>query len=614
MRFQILGPLSLTDGPDSVVLQPSKPTILLATLLLHANSVVSAAYLQRTIWGAEQPATAKAALQTCVLRLRRLFAKHGVTQTPIEAVPGGYRITADTRTLDLVGFRERVGAAALAADPESELYALKEALTLWQGSLLANVPSDVLHRDEVPRLVEERLRTVERACDLELALGRCGQALVELWGVTRAHPGHERFREQLIEALYRSGRQAEALAEYRDIKGYLRDELGVDPSPALQRLELAILRGDDLGRSGAGRPLLVRVDEAPADDARGALGAAPAPLALPGGGSAAGPLPAAVPAVAAVPSFAGREEHVTAMAERLSAAADGPVTLLVSGAPGIGKTALARQVAHLVRDRFPGGSLLVRMSRPDGGPRHAGEVAAEVAAALDGDGGHDARVLLVLDDVTDADQARDLLPSAPGAAAIVTSRRGLAGLVATHGAWVHRLDAFSPGESHDLLVAALGRERVEAEAEAALRLARTCGHYPLALRITTAWLLTRPALRLGDAADWLAEDPLARLCLGEEDPRLSVDMVLGAALDRLDRAAAEAFGQLGTLPPEGFRTEEAAAELGVPPDEVAPLLARLTEAGLIEDGPPGPYRIHALLGVYARSACTGSRSRPRQKV
>ncbi|WP_236244759.1 AfsR/SARP family transcriptional regulator [Streptomyces sp. CC210A] len=248
MRFELLGPLSITDGTDTVVLQPSKPTNLLAALLLHANGVVSAEYLQRAVWGEEQPATAKAALQTCVLRLRRLFAKHGVVDTPIEAVPGGYRISAGPRSLDLIGFRDATREASrLTHSPEAELRTLKAALALWRGSLLANVRSETLHRDEAPRLVEERLRTVERVCDLELSLGRCGEALVPLWSETRAHPGHERFHEQLIEALYRTGRQSEALTEYRRVKRYLREELGVDPSPGLRRLELAILRGDDLG-------------------------------------------------------------------------------------------------------------------------------------------------------------------------------------------------------------------------------------------------------------------------------------------------------------------------------------------------------------------------------
>ncbi|MEV6316302.1 BTAD domain-containing putative transcriptional regulator [Streptomyces sp. NPDC051776] len=598
MRFQLLGPLSITDGPESVVLAPSKPTILLASLLLHANSVVSAEYLLRTVWGEVQPATAKAALQTCVLRLRRLFAKHGVTETPIEAVPGGYRIVAGEQHLDLIGFRECVRRAArLSHDPETELDVLKSALALWQGSLLANVRSDVLHRDEVPRLTEERLRCVERACDLELALGRCGEALVELWSATRAHPGHERFREQLIECLYRTGRQTEALAEYRRVKEYLLEELGVDPSPALQRLELAILRGDDLGPASGKRPApqILALTAEPAKEEKEPAPATSAP--------AAPAAPAVLPSVPTVPSFSGRSAEVAAMAARLTGETGGPATVLVSGAPGIGKTALACHVAQLVRDRFPGGRFLVTMTGPGGEPRRPAEVSAELEefrARNARNGGGD-RILLVLDDVVNAGQVRPLLPSAPGAAAVVTSRRGLAGLVATHGGSVHRLGAFDEAESRELLVAVLGTERVDAEPDAARQLAAVCAHYPLALRILTARLLTRPGLGLADSVRWLADDPMARLSL-TDDPGMSVEQVLGEALDRLGPSLADAFLRIGARSHDKVRTEDTAEALGLPVAEAEEVLERLAEAGLLEEGPPGPYRMHELLRIYARRA------------
>ncbi|MGW8456644.1 BTAD domain-containing putative transcriptional regulator [Streptomyces niveus] len=603
MRFQLLGPLSITDGSDTVVLQPSKPTILLASLLLHANSVVSADYLQRTMWGEEQPATSRAALQTCVLRLRRLFTKHGVTETPIEAVPGGYRITAGPRHLDLIGFREEVRRAEGTADPESELHVLKGALSLWEGSVLANVRSDVLHRDEVPRLVEERLRTLERACDLKLRLGRCGEALVELWSASRAHPGHERFREQLIEALYRTGRQTEALAEYRLVKDYLHDELGVDPSPALRRLEMAILRGEDLG------PAEDRQPAGPAYVSNGGGGQqeqSPAAIAAPA------PAPKAmVGPVATVHSFTGRAAECAALRERLTAPGQDPVTLLVSGAPGIGKTALARHLAHQVKDAFPAGLFMVRMVAPDGTPRSPEDAAAEVSAALrervPGE-----RALLLLDDVVDAEQVRQLLPAGTEGAAIVTSRRGLAGLVATHGGWVLRLGTFSEEESYALLLAVLGAERVEAEPEAARSLAEACGHHPLALRIMSARLLTRPALRLADSVSWLAEDPLARLSLADS-PELSVHRVLGGALDRLDPRLADAFLKVAAQIPDHFTAEDGVRVLGMSPAEADDVLDRLADAGLLEEGPPGPYRVHELLRVYARRTAP-YRSRPIQKV
>lgn len=243
-RFTVLGLLAIADSHEVAVLQPSKPAALLAALLVRPNTVVSVESLQRVIWGEETPATAKAALQTCVLRLRRLFGKYGIAGNTIEAVPGGYRMAADPQTLDLLRFRSLVGRAGAAGDLGTELALLRSALALWQLPLLTNVHSDALHRDDVPGLTEEWLRSTERVFDIELALGRCREALADLRPVAHAHPLHERFSEQLVEALHRSGRRGEALAECRRVKDHLLAELGVDPGPALQRLELVILRGE----------------------------------------------------------------------------------------------------------------------------------------------------------------------------------------------------------------------------------------------------------------------------------------------------------------------------------------------------------------------------------
>ncbi|RZB13497.1 hypothetical protein StrepF001_43825 [Streptomyces sp. F001] len=236
-----------TTPVHAAVLQPSKPTSLLAALLIHSGAVVSTDYLMRAVWDTEPPATARAALQSCVLRLRRIFAKYGIANDTIEAVPGGYRMRMDRETLDLVRFRGLVRSADSARDAETESHVLREALALWHGPVLANVSSQMLHRDEAPRLTEERLRALERLCDIELARGRCREVLVEVWDAARRFPERERFSEQLIEALYRTGRQTEALAEIRGVKERLKEEFGIDPGAPLQRLELAILRGEDLG-------------------------------------------------------------------------------------------------------------------------------------------------------------------------------------------------------------------------------------------------------------------------------------------------------------------------------------------------------------------------------
>ncbi|WP_236244957.1 NB-ARC domain-containing protein [Streptomyces sp. CC210A] len=274
----------------------------------------------------------------------------------------------------------------------------------------------------------------------------------------------------------------------------------------------------------------------------------------------------------------------------------------------MGKTALAHHVAHHVRDRFPGGLLHVPMMRADGRPRDAAEAAAAVAAAL-GDGASDAPVLLVLDDVAEADQVRPLLPTGPGSAAVITSRMGLAGLVATHGGQVHRLSTLDEEDAHRLLTAALGAERVRPEEAAARRLAALCGYFPLALRIVAARLLTRPGLGLADAAGWLAGDPPARLSLAD-DPRLSVTRVLDTALGRLDPRLADAFVRVASLPSAAFRPADGAAALGTGDTETEDVLERLADAGFLEEGPPGPYRVHELLRVYARRAAAACEPRP----
>ena len=186
--FLLLGPMGITDGNETIVLQPSKPSSLLAALLLHANSVVSASFLQRVVWGESGTTNARSTLHTCVQRLRRLFAKYGLSGNLIDSVSGGYRITADSGTLDLIAFRELLRKASAAPNPEAELLPLQAALTLWRDPVLANVHSDVLHREVLPRLAEERLRAVERVFDIELGLGRWSQIIAGLWPVARAHP------------------------------------------------------------------------------------------------------------------------------------------------------------------------------------------------------------------------------------------------------------------------------------------------------------------------------------------------------------------------------------------------------------------------------------------
>jgi DNA-binding SARP family transcriptional activator len=248
-RFLLLGFGEIHIGTGVVPITVTKPSVVLATLLLRANEPVSNERLHEVVWSGTPPVSARATLQTYVFRLRRMLARHGAKTCPIRTVPGGYLVDANSASLDILRFRSLVGAAqrtGTAGDLNEESRLLSEALSVWRGQALANLTSEVLQREEIPRLNEERLWAMERRIEVELLLGRHRGLISELRPLTTAFPRRERFWEQLVEALYQSGRQAEALDEYRKVRRILREDLGLDPGRGLQELELAILRGEPL--------------------------------------------------------------------------------------------------------------------------------------------------------------------------------------------------------------------------------------------------------------------------------------------------------------------------------------------------------------------------------
>jgi DNA-binding SARP family transcriptional activator len=602
-RFLILGALTISDGNESVALRPSKPATLLAALMLRPNDVVSVISLQRAVWGDHPPANARTLLHTCVLRLRRLLADFGIVAHAIETVPGGYRFSATAATLDLVQFRDLARSAGAADDPGEELRLLTEALALWRGTPLTNIRSDTLERDEVPRLTEEWLRVTERRFEIEMSLGRHRQILPELHAMSAAHPGHERFWKQLIEALYRAGRQADALAEYRTVKAYLREELGVDPSQMLQSLELRILRGEEPAAASPASP------------------APPVPLAqypsATTGGPAAPGQPAACLLPPDLPYFTGRDRVVEALAAQLIADRSGPAIAVISGPPGIGKTALAVHVAHLVRGSFPDGQWAVRLGTRDGDPQPPHLIAAELTRQVggiadpDGDRCADAtaglqtamthrQVLLLLDDAASPEQVTPLLPASGGSAVIITSNRSLVGLAAARGGRVHRLAAFDMAESCAMAEAILGHDRVAAEPEALREISALCGHYPVAIRIAATRLQNRPRQRLSDCAARLRSRPLHTLSLGTE-PGMSLSRMLSGYLGRLDARLAQAFVTIARSPDEDLSAEACARLLHLSRADAGDLLDDLVDANVLEENTPGRYSTYAVLRSVACS-------------
>ncbi|MDH6119875.1 AfsR/SARP family transcriptional regulator [Kitasatospora sp. GAS204B] len=244
MEFGILGPLLVRDdaGQPHGVPAP-KQRVLLATLLLRRGQVCSPPLLAERLWDGCPPRGATAALQNAVLRLRRCLGPAGGR---LETCAGGYRLAVDPEEFDVHRFTElrTRGAAALRArEYERALGLLDAALDVWRGEALLDVPSDALHREEAGRLADERLHAVEARVEAELQLER-HSVVPELQALTAAHPGRERFWAQLMTALTREGRQAEALSAYGRVQQLLDEQLGVHPGPELRELHRRILRAD----------------------------------------------------------------------------------------------------------------------------------------------------------------------------------------------------------------------------------------------------------------------------------------------------------------------------------------------------------------------------------
>ncbi len=274
MEFRILGPLEVWEEGSALPLGGPKPRALLALLLLHSNEVVSADRLIDELWGQDSPADAAAALRVNVSRLRKVLPQDVLTtRSP------GYALRVDSDALDLYRFERLVDegrsliARGLAADAAERL---RNALALWRGPALADVAYDDFAQPAIARLEEIRLAALELRVDADLALGRHDELIGELEALVAEHPLRERLRACLMTALYRSGRQAEALAAYQSARRALVDSLGLEPSPGLQELERAILQqapsldldssGRERGSDGAERSILVVLgDEAHGD-------------------------------------------------------------------------------------------------------------------------------------------------------------------------------------------------------------------------------------------------------------------------------------------------------------------------------------------------------------
>ncbi|MEO3855068.1 BTAD domain-containing putative transcriptional regulator [Acrocarpospora sp. B8E8] len=584
VRGRILGPLELSGPLGTLQPNAGKHRVLLAGLMLRADTIVPVTDLITWLWDDLPPATAKETLYVYLMRLRKELAKGVGGGIRIHTAGGGYRLSLNRDAVDVLVFQRLVEEALVAErrdDPKAAIDLLREAEELWRGPALADVPSDALRRDEAARLTEEWGRAVERRIDLELGMGHPGVLIGELRTLTARYPSRERFWAQLMIALYRDNRQVEALECYRQARELLMDEFGLEPGDELRRLHQQILDQ--------------AVPIAPLEPPR-APAAWVSQCQLPPD----------------TPDFVGRDEEIDRIEDVLTAGAAAPI-VLISGPPGVGKSALAARVAHRMRHAFPDGQWyarfpetkagegvedttltdLLQLSGVDPHSVPGGQLARSAAlrARLT-----DRRVLLILDQAKNLDQVLALLPSSPGCAVIVTSTRLLVGLP---GAVQVSLEPLPSAQAEELLEELVGG-RVAEEPDAARDIASLCGRLPLALRIAGARLATRPGIRLADFAQRLGDTRrrLDELHTGSMELRASIELSYVALSD----GARSAFRMLGLLDGSDFPEWVLAALLDR--EDVDHLVEEFVVASLIapvgrdRTGEPR-YRMHDLLFVYA---------------
>jgi DNA-binding SARP family transcriptional activator/tetratricopeptide (TPR) repeat protein len=607
LLVRLLGPVRAWLGDRELELGGPQRQAVLALLALRANQAVSRSELIDGIWGEDPPPSAVNALHVHVAGLRRVLEPNRASRAPgkfLVASGPGYSLRLQGGQLDAQVFGQHLDAARAsraAGDLSAAARSLDAALRTWQAAPLSGAPGPWAEIERV-RLSEMRLTAIEERTEIMLMLGRAAAAAAaELAGLVREYPLREGLRGQLMLALYRCGRQADALAAFADGRRVLLEELGVEPGPGLRQLHGQILAAEAPPGPPAAAVTLARPDQVWA-----------APAQLPGD----------------VDAFTGRVGELAAL-DKLTAIIGPPggagqpgagpaaMVICVSGTAGVGKTALVVHWARRARGAFPDGQLHVNLRGYDPGrpvpagdalagclralgmpgqdiPRELDERAAAYRTLLDG-----RRMLVVLDNASTVEQVRPLLPGSPSSLVLVTSRNSLAGLVARHGARRLDLDTLPQQDAVALLRALIG-DRAEIQPDATAMLATQCARLPLALRVAAELAAANPALTVAQLAGELADEQ-RRLDLLDAggDPGSAIRGVFSWSYGHLPDEPARVFRLLGLSPGPDLDAHAAAALTGVPPARASRTLELLARAHLIHRTRPGRYGLHDLLRAYA---------------
>lgn len=597
-RLLILGPLSLQRGQTPVPVTSPMLRRLLGLLALKHPEPSTQQEITDTLWPSGPPSSHQSLIHTYVSQVRRLLEPGGPRTVPpptVARTPTGYLLEASRNQIDLGHFDELLAQAKRlhrAPDPGAAYESLTQALQWWRGPVLADADPVLRQHPAAVVVNERRVKAVLLHADTALLLRRPEETVPVLWDMVNTEPLHEGLHARLILTLASCGEQAAALNVFSRLRDRLDEELGIAPSAEVRDAHLRVLRQQ--------LPLAQSPDHpAPAD--RTAL---------------TGPLPAQLPARAG--SYVGRRRQMRELDALVSPdPARRSQVVAVVGAPGVGKTALAKHWAHARREHFEDGQLFVDLrghsplptlrpgdvlaqflralgAPPDQIPADEDEAAALYRTLL-----ADKQMLIVLDNARDAEQVRPLIPGAQGCAVVITSRSRLAGLVASDGARQLVLDVLDPDEARQLLGSTIGESWVAAEEEAARRLVRVCGGLPLAIRIAGANLLARNAGMANYCAELAGDDILSRLHI-EGDRRSTVQAAFDLSYRALPAAAQRMFRLLSLMPGPDLTVDGAAALADSTSAESAGLLVSLTDAHLVRERAAGRFGLHDLLRSYAR--------------
>lgn len=590
MDFCLLGNIEAYSDDHPITIGFAQLRFVLAILLIEANRVVSIEHIVELLWGNRRlPHRPRSAVQHRMTLLRQALTANDAVR--ISRLSAGYKLTVDVHTVDMHQFRLLVRQARTDSQSDNAAALLEQALWLWRGEPFAGLDTPWLNSIRATLMTERQLARLDLN-DIQLDMGRHTALLADLADQSGDQPLDERLAGQYLLALYRSGRQAEALDHYQRIRGRLADQLGIDPSPPLRRVYEQILTSDPV-LSAPGTSPSIRIQHPPV------------PRQLP----------------TSPPLFVGRSAELRRLDDVLTSRdgrGDGVPISVISGVGGIGKTWLTLHWARQHIGLFPDGQLYVdlRGFNPSGRPMSS---AMAVRGLLDTLGVHptaiprdpdaqaalyrsmvaDRRLLIVLDNARDAAQVIPLLPGSPTCAVLITSRNRLSGLATTHCARLLTVSELTDPEAHELLATRLGTDRLAAEPNATAELVAYCGGIPLALSIVADRAEAHPDFPLAALAAELRDTTTRLSALDSPDLAASLPAVLSWSYEALTIEQAQVFELLGVAAEQDINVPAVASLTEMSAERVLAVLRSLEQASLLNQHAPGHWRMHDLIRLFA---------------